>query len=193
MLNNDSADHQQESEVPPLLPDFFQEESIEESSDTEHPECIRTELDLPIEIFTSGINGALKRFPKFETHAVDLVSRVSLFPSWKPSWPSIKTFGLTFPEGVDFIPVRKKEEKENTGLKSLVPPKAESESGNKKKKPKVHEDLKGFDMKINEFGEIVSNYDMDKINEFLNENVDDKKLKDRNAEQQEESDNSEEE
>lgn len=137
MLSNDSADHQQESGVPPLLPDFFQEESVGESSASEHPECIQTELDLPVEIFTSGINGALKRFPKFETHAVELVSRVPLYPSWKPSWPSIKTFGLTFPEGVDFIPVRKKEEKENSDLRSLVPPKAQSESGEKKKKPKV--------------------------------------------------------
>ena len=63
----------------------------------------------------------------------------------------------------------------------------------KEEKPEVHEELKGFDIHINEFGEIVSNYDMDKINQFLNENVDDKKLKDRNAEQQKGSDNSEEE
>ena len=48
-----------------------------------------------------------------------------------------------------------------------------------KGKPEVHEDLKGFDIKINEFGEIVSNVKVDKINEFLNENVEDKKLVDR--------------
>lgn len=53
-----------------------------------------------------------------------------------------------------------------------------------KKKPKegdpeVHEELKGFDIKINEFGEITSNFEVDKLNEFLNENVEDKKLKGR--------------
>jgi hypothetical protein len=46
-------------------------------------------------------------------------------------------------------------------------------------KPKVHKDLEGFDIKINSFGEIVTSFDMDKINEFLNKNVDDKKLRDR--------------
>ncbi|MBN3580971.1 hypothetical protein JYB64_01135 [Algoriphagus aestuarii] len=45
--------------------------------------------------------------------------------------------------------------------------------------PKVHEDLKGFKMDINSFGEINSSFSIDKINEFLNKNVEDKKLKDR--------------
>ncbi len=44
------------------------------------------------------------------------------------------------------------------------------------KKPKVHEELDGFEMKINTFGEITSNFEVDKINEFLNENVPDKKF-----------------
>lgn len=48
-----------------------------------------------------------------------------------------------------------------------------------KGKPEVHDDLKGFDIKINEFGEIVSNVKVDKLNEFLDENVEDKKLIDR--------------
>jgi len=48
-----------------------------------------------------------------------------------------------------------------------------------KGKPEVHDDLKGFDIKINEFGEIVSNIKVDKLNEFLDENVEDKKLVDR--------------
>ena len=47
-----------------------------------------------------------------------------------------------------------------------------------KKDPNVHDDLKGFDIKINEFGEIISNLDVDKVNTFLNENVEDKKLSD---------------
>ena len=45
--------------------------------------------------------------------------------------------------------------------------------------PKVHKELEGFDIKINSFGEITSTFDMDKINEFLNRNVEDKKLRDR--------------
>lgn len=46
-------------------------------------------------------------------------------------------------------------------------------------KPRVHKDLDGFDIQINSFGEITTSFDMDKINEFLNKNVDDKKLRDR--------------
>lgn len=42
--------------------------------------------------------------------------------------------------------------------------------------PEVHEDLKGFDIKINTFGELHSNYEVDKLNEFLNDKVEDKKL-----------------
>jgi hypothetical protein len=52
-------------------------------------------------------------------------------------------------------------------------------------KPKVHPDLEGFDVKINSFGEIISTYDIDKINEFLNQKVVDKKLKDRDGFKQE--------
>ena len=46
-------------------------------------------------------------------------------------------------------------------------------------KPEVHSDLKGFDIKINEFGEIISSLEVDRLNGFLNENVIDKKFKGR--------------
>ena len=48
-----------------------------------------------------------------------------------------------------------------------------------KKNPKVNPQLEGFDVRIDSFGEIKSNLSIDKINEFLNRNVDDKKLRDR--------------
>jgi len=46
-------------------------------------------------------------------------------------------------------------------------------------KPQVHEELQGFEIKINEFGEINTNINVGDLNEFLNENVDDKKLKEK--------------
>lgn len=49
----------------------------------------------------------------------------------------------------------------------------------KEENPKVHKDLEGFKMNINSFGEISSTFSIDKLNEFLNQNVEDKKLKDR--------------
>ena len=37
-------------------------------------------------------------------------------------------------------------------------------------------DVEGFDIHINEFGEVVCSHNMDSINDFLDENVADKKL-----------------
>ena len=49
----------------------------------------------------------------------------------------------------------------------------------KRETPKVNPELDGFDIKIDTFGEIKTNYDIDKINKLLNRHVDDKKLRDR--------------
>jgi hypothetical protein len=54
----------------------------------------------------------------------------------------------------------------------------------KKKKPRVHKDLQGFEVSINQFGELKSNINIEKINDFLNKNVDDKKLTDRDETQE---------
>ena len=54
------------------------------------------------------------------------------------------------------------------------------------KKAKVHPELEGLEVFIDEFGEIKTNYDIDKINEFLNKHVDDKKLRNRNEDDLEE-------
>ncbi len=44
-------------------------------------------------------------------------------------------------------------------------------------KPQVNPEIGDFDITINEFGEIVSTLDADKINKFLDKNLTDKKLK----------------
>ncbi len=43
-------------------------------------------------------------------------------------------------------------------------------------KAKVNKELGDFQIGINSFGEIVSNIDIDKINAFLNDTVEDRKL-----------------
>ncbi len=48
-----------------------------------------------------------------------------------------------------------------------------------KKRPSVHEELDGFDINISQFGEIKSSVPIEKLNKFLNQKVEDKKLKDR--------------
>jgi len=45
-----------------------------------------------------------------------------------------------------------------------------------KDKPDLHKDLEGLEISINEFGEIEGNFNVDELNKFLNENVEDRKL-----------------
>ena len=56
---------------------------------------------------------------------------------------------------------------------------------NKKEKKTFHEDLSGFDIHVNEFGEMISNLPIDSINKFLNENIEDKKISDSDAKEEE--------
>jgi hypothetical protein len=57
---------------------------------------------------------------------------------------------------------------------------AKKESNSKKQpKPRVHKDLDGFEVSIDQFGELTSNMKIEKLNDFLNQNVDDKKLAER--------------
>ncbi|MFY0594142.1 hypothetical protein [Roseivirga sp.] len=50
---------------------------------------------------------------------------------------------------------------------------------NQEEKAKVAEELDGLSVNIDRFGEIQNSLSIDKINDFLNKNVDDKKLRDR--------------
>jgi hypothetical protein len=43
----------------------------------------------------------------------------------------------------------------------------------------VNAELKGLDIRVNEFGEIISNVSIEKLNDFLDRNVVDKKLEEK--------------
>jgi hypothetical protein len=57
--------------------------------------------------------------------------------------------------------------------------KEEKKTNKGTEKPKVHKDLDGLEISVDQFGEIKSNMNIEKINEFLDKNVDDKKLAER--------------
>ena len=57
--------------------------------------------------------------------------------------------------------------------------KSKKEATHKDDQPVVNPDLKGFNVEIDSFGELKTSYDIDKINNFLNKNVEDKKLMER--------------
>lgn len=59
----------------------------------------------------------------------------------------------------------------------------------KKKKTKIEEaqvnpELRGLDIRVNEFGEIISNVSVEKLNDFLDRNVADKKLEEKKQKDQ---------
>ncbi len=43
-------------------------------------------------------------------------------------------------------------------------------------RPPFHESLRGFDIRVNSFGEMESTFDIERLNDFLNKEVHDKKL-----------------
>ncbi len=57
--------------------------------------------------------------------------------------------------------------------------KSKPEKKESTQKPRVHKDLEGFEVSIDQFGELKSNMNIEKINRFLDKNVDDKKLAER--------------
>jgi len=55
----------------------------------------------------------------------------------------------------------------------------------KKKQEEEPDKLEDFNIEINEFGEIITNTSVEKLNRFLNNNLEDKKLKDRDLSEEE--------
>lgn len=54
--------------------------------------------------------------------------------------------------------------------------KKEDKPSKKQGKPRVHKELNGFEVSIDQFGQLKSSMNIEKINLFLDKNVDDKKL-----------------
>ena len=81
-------------------------------------------LSLSAELFSSGHNGALRRWPSVETQTFSLFDkRAGLTPSWKPHWAKVPTVGLTFPLGFEFQP-KVDDVAEKDELKKIAGPKA---------------------------------------------------------------------
>lgn len=82
------------------------------------------------DIHITGMNSALKRSPVVTSDSRALLNAVGFVPSWRPSWGRVRTFGLTFPAGIELIPP--KPETPPTGevaedLKKVEPEKPEDE------------------------------------------------------------------
>ncbi|SFI27268.1 DEAD/DEAH box helicase [Planctomicrobium piriforme] len=86
---------------------------------------LNCELRQP-EIHVTGMNSALKRVPQVETQTPGLLGKAGFIPRWKPFWPKVRTFGVTFPAGIEFQPTKSTEAKEETRAIHVPAPKAES-------------------------------------------------------------------
>ncbi len=84
------------------------------------------ELLPAVEIYSSGANVALNRWPNVECQRVDAGLAVWTVPSWKPGWPKVHTVGLAFPEAIEFLPPEKPEDNEK--LETIRPKKKKTTS-----------------------------------------------------------------
>ncbi len=55
-----------------------------------------------VDVYASGVNVALSRWQKFDCEPVPVSMRAGTVPSWKPSWPKVRTVGIAFPEAIHF-------------------------------------------------------------------------------------------
>lgn len=64
--------------------------------------CEGVDLSVPAQIYSSGMNVALQRWPAVLTEAITAPKPPAMMPPWKPHRQKVTTFGLTFPEGESF-------------------------------------------------------------------------------------------
>lgn len=125
-----------------MQPDQIDSESLATSGPYDVP-CPRAadfsfdtspvELSPTVDIYSSGANVALNRWPIVECQRVDAGLAAWTVPSWKPGWPKVHTVGLAFPEAIEFLPPEKeKSGDESKKVRSKKKKPAEDESGAEK-------------------------------------------------------------
>ena len=90
-----------------------------------------------VDIYSSGANVALNRWPNIECQHVDAGLAAWTVPSWKPSWPKIHTVGLAFPEAIEFLlPEKgKDDEKQETVRPKKKNAQSDSDNENVSRRP----------------------------------------------------------
>lgn len=129
-----------------MLPDqdYLQRATLADSYDVP---CPRAE-DFPFEIspvecltpaaeiYSSGVNVALNRWPNIECQRVDAGLAAWTMPSWKPGWPKVHTVGLAFPEAIEFLPPEKEKSDDQPDKPQPKKGKLEGETDAENKRPK---------------------------------------------------------
>ena len=84
-------------------------------------ETIAVDLGVTTGVYSTGLNGALARSPRAETATAPLPQPPQIAERWKPLRPRVLTVGLTFPDGLEFVPPKAPAEEQHT-LRSLLAP-----------------------------------------------------------------------
>jgi SNF2 family DNA or RNA helicase len=79
-----------------------------------------------VDVYASGVNVALSRWQKFECELVPVSMRAGTIPSWKPSWPKVRTVGIAFPEAIHF---QTDDKSDDESLQTIPKPKPKSLRG----------------------------------------------------------------
>ncbi len=97
---------------------------MDDFADISVPDVAAVGVEFTTNLYSSGHNGALRRWPNVETQTLSLFDkRAGLTPSWKPHWAKVPTVGLTFPLGFEFQP-KVDDVAEKDELKKIAGPKA---------------------------------------------------------------------
>ncbi len=110
-----------EGPVPSLIEGPVAAEPVDLDILTQLFGCTELPVELTSEIYAAGLNGALRRLANVDVHKPGMLKGAGLSPSWKPTKPKVCTFGLVFPDGLEFLPPRETAGNE-AELKSIEPP-----------------------------------------------------------------------
>ncbi len=95
----------------------------ESQSGADLPHFKAVPLAFAADIFSSGLNGALRRWPSVEIQTLPLFDkRAGLIPSWRPHWAKVPTFAVVFPAGLELLP-KSEDAVEAEQLEKIEPPK----------------------------------------------------------------------
>lgn len=114
----------------PSVPPCLRGETSDPFIDDNRPMTEGLSLVVPAPgIHITGMNSALQRPPAVTTDSRPLLNTVGFVPSWRPSWGRVRTFGLTFPAGIEMLPVKPElpAADDATDLKPIGPEKPEQE------------------------------------------------------------------
>jgi SNF2 family DNA or RNA helicase len=101
----------------------------DDAADSDLIACESVPVELETNVFASGVNGALRRTPTFDSSPVALLDRAAVHPRWKAGRPKVPTFCVTFPEGLALRPPERDPKNPEGDLRPLQPPQAEPQPG----------------------------------------------------------------